>query len=115
MSYRITVRNAILAAAVALGTAACSTVEFGRNYDLRTFETNVQRGSTTQTQVRGWLGAPNSTGVVVDTNGDRYQEWTYYYGHGRLPNMVDAQLKVLQIKFDDLGVVRAYNWSGDSK
>jgi hypothetical protein len=29
--------------------------------------------------------------------------------------MADAHLKVLQIKFDQRGVVRAYNWSGERK
>lgn len=92
--------------------AACSTVRVGSEFDLRTFESKVQRGTTTQVQVRGWLGAPTGTGIHVDTAGERYDEWTYYYGEGRLPDMVNAEFKMLQIKFDKNGVVRAYNWSG---
>jgi hypothetical protein len=30
-----------------------------------------------------------------------------------MPKMSDAQLKLLQIKFDQKGVLRAYNWSGE--
>jgi outer membrane protein assembly factor BamE (lipoprotein component of BamABCDE complex) len=91
--------------------AACSTVTVGQRFDLKTFASKVERGVTTQGQVRGWLGAPASIGVVVDTGGDRYEEWTYYFGSGRLPNMVDAQFKMLQIKFDRGGIVRGYNWT----
>jgi outer membrane protein assembly factor BamE (lipoprotein component of BamABCDE complex) len=95
-----------------LGLTACSTVQIGSAFDLRAFESQVQRGVTTQGQVRGWLGAPTGTGVHVDTNGERYEEWTYYHGTGRLPNMRDAEIKILQVRFDRNGVVRGYNWSG---
>jgi outer membrane protein assembly factor BamE (lipoprotein component of BamABCDE complex) len=93
--------------------AGCSTVHIGRDFDLQAFSSRVERGQTTQAQVRGWLGAPTSTGVTVDTSGERFDEWTYYYGGGRLPNMPDAHLKLLQIKFDRAGIVRGYNWSGE--
>jgi outer membrane protein assembly factor BamE (lipoprotein component of BamABCDE complex) len=109
-------RYRILIPIVGLMTlVGCSTVQVGQNFDLSTFESKVQRGATTQAQVRGWLGAPNGIGVAVDTGGERYQEWTYYYGEGRLPNMPDARLKILQIKFDRNGVVRGYNWSGEAE
>ncbi|HEY5683335.1 MAG TPA: hypothetical protein VIR61_06640 [Sulfuricaulis sp.] len=94
---------------------ACSTVQVGRNFDLSVFESKVQRGVTTQSQVRGWLGAPAGVGVVVETGGERFDEWSYYYGEGQLPNMPDARLKILQIKFDQAGIVRGYNWSGEGK
>lgn len=94
---------------------ACSTVQVGRNFDLSVFESKVQRGVTTQAQVRGWLGAPAGVGVAVETGGERFDEWSYYYGEGQLPNMPDARLKILQIKFDQAGIVRGYNWSGEGK
>jgi len=94
---------------------ACSTVKIGREFDLSVFEQRVERGVTSQANVRGWLGAPNSTGVVVETSGDRFEEWTYYFGEGHLSDMSDAHLKTLQIKFDASGKVRGYNWSGKSK
>lgn len=102
----------ILPVALVFLLAACSMVQIGSGFDLSTFESKVQRGVTTQAQVRGWLGAPTGTGVHVDTGGERYDEWTYYYGEGRLPNMVNAEFKILQIKFDKSGTVRGYNWSG---
>lgn len=92
--------------------AACSTVQVGNDFDPRAFETRVQRGHTTQAQVRGWLGAPAGMGVVVDTGGERYEEWVYYYARGRLPNMPDLEVKTLQVKFDRHGIVRGYSWSG---
>lgn len=95
--------------------AACSTVQVGRDFDLSTFESRVQRGVTTQAQVRGWLGAPAGMGVAIDTGGERFDEWTYYYAVGQLPEMTDARLKILQIKFDRHGLVRGYNWSGEGK
>ena len=107
-------RGKHLAVLFSVALAACGTVTIGQNFDLKTFEARVQRGATTQAQVRGWLGAPASTGINVDTAGERHDEWTYYYGEGRLPNAADASLKLLQIKFDRNGVVRGYNWSGDA-
>jgi len=109
---RVTLSAIALLAAVLV---ACSTVQVGRNFELSAFESKVQRGVTTQAQVRGWLGAPRGTGFVVDTDGERYEEWTYYYGEGQLPDMTDARLKILQIKFDRQGVVRGYNWSGEPR
>jgi outer membrane protein assembly factor BamE (lipoprotein component of BamABCDE complex) len=98
---------------VAMGTlVACSSVQVGNDFDPREFESKVQRGHTTQGQVRGWLGAPAATGVSVDTGGERFEEWTYYYARGKLPNMPDLEVKILQIKFDRHGIVRGYNWSG---
>lgn len=75
--------------------SACTTVRVGREFDLAAFDSKVQRGVTTQSEVRGWLGAPNGTGVSVDTGG------------------ADSRVKLLQIKFDQRGVVRGYNWSGE--
>ncbi|SPE26100.1 conserved exported hypothetical protein [Burkholderiales bacterium] len=100
---------------VLLLLSACSTVQVGRNFDLAAFEARVQRGVSTRNDVRGWLGAPTGIGVSLETNGDRFEQWTYYAGEGDLPNLSDAHLKLLQIKFDQQGVVRAYNWSGEAK
>lgn len=101
-----------IAALLLITLAACGTVQIGRDFDLGTFESKVQHGITTQAQVRGWLGAPNSTGIAVDTNGERFDEWVYYYGVGQLPNSSDARLKILQIKFNQNGFVQGFNWSG---
>jgi hypothetical protein len=93
--------------------SACTTVRVGRDFDMATFQAKVQRGVTTQADVRGWLGEPAGTGVTVDTSGERYQEWHYYHGNVRIPGSEDSRVRVLQIKFDQRGVVRGYNWSGE--
>ena len=94
---------------------ACSTVRVGQDFNISAFDTKVQYGVTTQADVRAWLGPPAGIGISVEINGDRYAQWTYYQGEGHLPSMADARLKILQIKFDQRGVVRAYNWSGEAK
>ena len=95
--------------------AACATVEVGHEFDLAGFGKRAQRGITTQAEVRAWLGAPAGIGESVEASGERYEQWTYYHGKGRFPRMTEARFGMLQIKFDDRGVVRAYNWSGDGK
>lgn len=95
--------------------SACSTVQLGRDFDLSTFQTRVQRGVTTRDEVRTWLGSPKGVGTAVEVSGDRYEEWTYYSGAGELPDMKGAQMKMLQIKFDQGGIVRAYSWTSDKR
>jgi hypothetical protein len=53
--------------------------------------------------------------MSVESTGERYEQWTYYHGKGRLPGMADARVSILQIKFDPRGVLRAYNWSGEAR
>ena len=101
--------TSFLIIAVLLG--ACSTVQVGQDFDIHTLEMKIKRGATTQNQVRTWLGAPTSEGISVDTGGNSYDEWAYYFASGKLPSMSNAKVKILQIKFDKQGVVRGYNWS----
>ncbi|MBI5659586.1 MAG: outer membrane protein assembly factor BamE [Nitrosomonadales bacterium] len=98
-------------AIITLSLAACATVQAGRDFDALSFEAKVERGITTQEQVRGWFGTPSNTGVSVDTGGDRFDEWTYYFASGRLSDTSVMRMKMLQIKFDKQGLVRGYNWS----
>lgn len=98
-----------------LTLAACGTVQVGRDFDVRAFETKVERGVSTQNQVRAWLGEPTGTGVSVDTGGERFDEWTYYFAAGKLTDMSGSRVKMLQIKFDKQGIVRGYNWSTSSR
>jgi outer membrane protein assembly factor BamE (lipoprotein component of BamABCDE complex) len=102
----------LLPVLLAFSLSACASVQIGSSFDLRAFESKVERGVTTQAQVRGWLGTPTSTGVHVATDGERFEEWTYYHGAGRLPGMRDAEFKILQVRFDRNGIVRGYSWSG---
>ncbi len=101
------------AAAGVLGVmlAGCSTVQVGRNFSVQAFASRVVRGRTTEAEVRSWLGAPGSTGIVVQSNGERLTKWAYFYGQGTLPRLNGAHLKMLEVQFDRHGIVRAYNWS----
>lgn len=96
---------------IALLLTACGTVQVGQDFDLRATETKIERGVTTRNQIRTWIGAPTGSGVSVDTGGERFDEWTYYFASGRLSGMSNATVKILQIKFDQQGIVRGYNWS----
>lgn len=95
--------------------AACGSLQVGQEFNLRTFQDRVERGVTTQNQVRGWLGAPAGIGVDVDASGERYEQWTYYRAAGSLSDASQAELKILQVKFDKHGIVRAYNWTNNEK
>ncbi|HKI63324.1 MAG TPA: hypothetical protein VKA16_01735 [Burkholderiales bacterium] len=108
-------RRATIVVFLTLLLSACGTFQIGGNFDLATFESKVERGKTRQADVRRWLGAPDSRGVSVETGGERYTQWTYYYGTGNLSGPTNARVKLLQIKFDRAGVVRAYNWTGEPK
>lgn len=95
--------------------AACGTVQMGRDFDMHAFETKIERGATKQGEVRAWLGTPAGKGINVDTSGEHFDEWTYYFASGKLPDMSGANMKMLQIKFDKQGIVRGYNWSISDK
>lgn len=103
--------RAVSVSIIAFSLAACSSVQVGRDFDIRSVETKIERGVTTQEQIRTWLGAPANKGGSLDTGGERFDEWTYYFAAGKLPDMSGARMKMLQIKFDKQGVVRGYNWS----
>lgn len=91
--------------------SACSTIQVGKDFDLAAFENGVRAGVTTRADVQGWLGSPKGNGIALDNDGSRYEEWVYFYGRGRMPNMQASGIKLLQVRFDLGGVVRSYNWS----
>jgi outer membrane protein assembly factor BamE (lipoprotein component of BamABCDE complex) len=97
--------------AVVLSGCATGWFHVGSDFDLNAFTSHVERGVTTRDQVRSWLGAPPSTGVDVDTSGERFDEWTYYFAEGRLASLSDTTLKSLQIKFDSKGIVQGWELS----
>lgn len=107
-------RRVALVCVSAVLLAACGSVQVGRDFDIGAFESKVQRTTTTQAQVRAWLGAPANTGIAVDARGERNEEWTYYFGQGSLPGMADAKFKMLQVRFDTQGKVLSYSWSGET-
>ena len=91
--------------------SACGSVKVGRDFDVGVFAGKLEQGVTTQVQVRSWLGEPTSVGVSLAADGERYDEWDYYYAEGELADMSTAKVKILQINFDHQGKVRSYNWS----
>lgn len=99
--------------ALTLLLAACSATTFhvGSDFDITRFSGKVERGTTTKNQVRSWLGEPAGTGVRMETDGARFDEWSYYFAAGNLSNLSGTELKTLQIKYDAQGVVQGYNWS----
>lgn len=94
---------------------ACGTVQAGHDFDLKVFETHVERGVSTQLQIRAWLGTPTGSGVNVDASGEKLDEWTYYFASGKLNDLSAAKIKMLQIRFDKQGIVRSYNWSNSDQ
>lgn len=94
-----------------LQLTGCSSIQVGRDFDVQLFSSMVKAGVTTKTQVHGWLGTPNSTGVSLDKAGKQSEEWMYFYGTGALSKMESAKLKILQVRFDQSGVINSYNWS----
>lgn len=95
--------------------SACGTVRMGRDFEVGVFAAKLEQGVTTQDTVRSWLGDPTSVGVSLATDGERFNEWAYYYAEGEMADMSKAQVKILQIKFDKQGKVRGYNWSASKQ
>jgi outer membrane protein assembly factor BamE (lipoprotein component of BamABCDE complex) len=91
--------------------SACGTVKVGRDFDVGVFAAKLEQGVTSQEQVRSWIGEPTSVGVSLATDGERFDEWDYYYAEGEMADMSTAKVKILQIEFDKQGKVRSYNWS----
>lgn len=108
-------RTTPVLAAVFLLTACSTTVQVGNDFDVSSTSKKIERGMTTQSQIRSWLGSPTNTGVSVETDGRSFDEWTYYFAAGRLPNMSNPNMKLLQLKFDKQGVVQGYNWSASGQ
>lgn len=107
----LTISRTILILSLVLFLTACGSVQIGRDFDMHTFETKIERGVTNQTQIRGWLGAPTGTGMTMDSNGEQLDEWSYYFASGKLSDLSGAKVKMLQIRFDKQGIARSYNWS----
>ncbi len=75
---------------------SCGTVKMGRDFEVRDFASKIEQGVTTQNMVRSWLGEPTSTGESLATDGERFDEWAYYFAEGELSDMSTAKVKILQ-------------------
>jgi hypothetical protein len=109
------ITRAILAVLALVAVSGCSTLTVGRDFKYADFEAKAKQGVTTTTEVQEWLGPPFGVGVVLEATGERLDQWTYYYGSGKLPSGKDVNFKMLQIKFSPEGKLLSYNWSGDIK
>jgi len=90
----------------------CASFQLGNDFNLEQFASHIQHGVTSQSQVKAWLGSPQSQGVVVDRDGEKLQRWLYFYSKGKLGDMGNAGMKTLEVQFDQGGIVRSYNWAG---
>ena len=102
---------AMFATVAVLG--ACATMNVGRDFNYGDFVSRAKQGETTREQVREWLGAPAGTGMVLEADGAKNDQWTYYSGSGKLPSGAETKFKLLQIKFSTAGKLLSYTWSGD--
>ena len=89
----------------------CAAVKIGHDFDAANFAAKIEQGVTTQNTVRTWLGEPTGVGVSMTSDGEIMDEWTYYFAEGRMHDMSSARIKILQVRFDKSGKVRAYNWT----
>ncbi|MDH5517476.1 MAG: hypothetical protein OEY36_06615 [Gammaproteobacteria bacterium] len=105
----------MLAVLMILLLSSCTTFKLGRDFDVQAFEAIAKVGETSKTLVRSALGAPKNTGFSLNADGERLLEWVYFYGSGKMTSMDNAELKILQIRFDDKGIVRSYNWTNSGK
>ena len=102
--------KALIAGVAGLLLVGCTTVQFGRDFEITRFDSAVRVGATDQNAVRALLGAPVSTGISME-DGERLVEWVYYYGDGKLSKLSEAKFKLLQVRFDAAGKVQSFNWS----
>lgn len=91
--------------------SACANFQVGHDFDVGMFATKIQPGVTTEADVRSWLGEPDGTGISMEPDGTRYDQWNYFYGETNMSDTSKTKIKILQVKFDKNGKVRSYNWS----
>ena len=112
MPYKLLkIKTFYILSCILLMLTAC-TLKFGKDFNPAAFETLVERGITTQKQVSDLLGAPQSTGRIVESNGVQYRRWLYYFGNGKLTQMDNVIFKTLEVRFDKDNKVASYSWSG---
>jgi len=92
---------AALAALVVLVGSGCFSVGQGFKVD---GVKSIDMGKTTREEIRGLFGEPWRTGVE---NGQR----TWTYGHYRYSAFGPAMTRDLVVRFDDKGIVVAYNFN----
>ena len=100
---------------IVLLMTGCGSIQIGRDFDVKAFESMAKVDETSNDQVRKVLGEPKSSGISINGNGERLVEWVYFYGAGKMSKMDEASLKILQVRFDKKGKLRSYSWSNSDK
>jgi outer membrane protein assembly factor BamE (lipoprotein component of BamABCDE complex) len=113
-STRTSTRAALFGVSL-LVIAGCKTLEVGRDFSYGEFASRAKQGVTTKAQVQEYLGPPAGVGMVLESDGSKHDQWTYYFGSGTLPAGKDVNFKLLQIKFDTEGRLLSYTWSGETR
>jgi len=94
--------------------AGCATAQVGRDFAYGEFAARAKQGETTRAEVEEWLGAPAGRGLVLEADGSRNDQWSYYHGSAKLPSGSDTRFKLLQVKFNAAGNLLSYTWSGEA-
>ena len=84
---------------------ACATSS-GKKFD-ESHVSQIKKGETTQDQILGWFGEPNSSGIQ---EGKTY----WQYSHVKTSDFGSASIKALTIFFDEKKIVTDYSY-GESK
>lgn len=99
---------------VAMVAGCSTTAKVGRDFAYGEFASRARQGESTKAQVQEMLGAPASQGLVLESDGTRNDQWTYFYGSAKLPSGTETTFKLLQIKFDPAGKLLSFTWSGEA-
>jgi outer membrane protein assembly factor BamE (lipoprotein component of BamABCDE complex) len=103
----------VAALAAPILIAGCTTMQGGREFNYAKFSQDTRPGTTDMAQVQTVLGPPMGKGLVVEADGSMYEQWTYYSGAVNPTSPEKSRFKLLQIRFNQAGVVASYNWSGE--
>jgi hypothetical protein len=112
MSVLSTMKKTTLMIVAVTLLAGCGTLQVGREFDLNTFATRVQRGASTQSDVRAWLGEPGSIGMSVEADGEQSVRWVYFHGAGKIGGQENTKIRMLEVFFDAQNRVKRYSWIG---
>jgi len=110
MTWRNIIASGLVASILLPG---CSSMQVGREFSYSKFSQEIRPGTSDMAQVESVLGPPMGKGLVAESDGSLYDQWTYYFGSGSPTSPEKSRFKLLQIRFNQAGKVASYNWSGE--